>query len=130
MSHPCSRSHANRRFLADVDAVAFQDLRKVAHEDGRFGAFDRIGEQYLAFLRLELPRLFVDFGLQPFQAGERHLFGCHPFLAGHVPAMPANRRQHLVSYPAFELVSFGLAGAEHEDIQAGFVDDIGLTLTP
>ena len=83
-----------------------------------------------AFLRLELPRLFVDFGLQPFQAGERHLFGCHPFLAGHVPAMPANRRQHLMCHPTLELVSFRLAGAKHEHVEAGFVDDVCLTLTP
>ena len=109
--------------LADVDAVAFQDLRKVSHEDGRFGAFDRIGEQYLAFLRLELPRLFVDFGLQPFQAGQRHLFRCHPFLADHIAAVLADGRQHLMRHPTLELVSLGLTGCEHESVEAGFGDD-------
>ena len=33
-------------------------------------------------------------------------------------------------HPPLELVSLWLAGAKHEDIQAGFVDDVGLTLTP
>lgn len=37
---------------ADVDAVAFQDLREIAHKDGRPRGFDRVGEQDLAFLGL------------------------------------------------------------------------------
>lgn len=76
-----------------------------------------------AFLRLELPRLFVDFGLQPFQAGERHLFGCHPFLAGHVPAMPANRRQHLMCHPTLELLRLRLAGLHHKTVKTRLGDD-------
>ena len=36
----------------------------------------------------------------------------------------------MCSYTTLELVSLGLAGTEHENIQSGFVDDIGLALTP
>ena len=78
----------------------------------------------------ELFGLFVDLGLQPSHAGQRHLFRCHPFLAGHIAAVLADGRQHLMRHPTLELVSLGLAGTEHENIQAGFVDDVGLTLTP
>lgn len=47
-----------------------------------------------------------------------------------VAAGPANLGKHIVRHPTFELVSFRLAGAKHEHVEAGFVDDVCLTLTP
>ena len=47
-----------------------------------------------------------------------------------VSAGATDLRQHLMRHPPFELVSFRLAGAKHEHVEAGFVDNVCLTLTP
>lgn len=108
---------------ADVDAVAFQDLREIAHKDGRPRGFDRVGEQDLAFLGFELFGLFVDLGLQPSHAGQRHLFRCHPFLAGHIAAVLADGRQHLMRHPTLELLGLRLPRLHHKTVKTRLGDD-------
>lgn len=71
----------------------------------------------------ELFGLFVDLGLQPSHAGQRHLFRCHPFLAGHIAAVLADGRQHLMRHPTLELLGLRLPRLHHKTVKTRLGDD-------
>jgi hypothetical protein len=85
-----------------------------------------LANRTLAFLGFELFGLFVDLGLQPSHAGQRHLFRCHPFLAGHIAAVLADGRQHLMRHPTLELLGLRLPRLHHKTVKTRFADDIRL----
>ena len=115
--------------LADIDAVLFQDLRHFAYEDGGIRRRDGVGEEDFRLVRF-------DFGVElfdGFELGAEHgaggFVGMGKVMADEslgavdIAAGAADGGQDFVGDPAFEGFCFGLAAAEDEGIETGFVDD-------
>lgn len=122
--------------LADIDAVLFQDLRHFAYEDGGIRRRDGVGEEDFRLVRFDFGVEFFD----GFELGAKHgtggFVGVGEVMADEslgavdIAAGAADGGQDFVGDPAFEGFGFGLAAAEDEGIEAGFIDDSCIWVAP
>ena len=134
---PVSLKKTEQSVLADVHPVLPEHLRELADQARAVGRGYGVRE----------PSFRLQFHDARLLRGDLLLLRFHGALAYHhglredghviirirgrdVAAGPADLGQHLMRHPTLELVSFRLAGAKHEHVEAGFVDDVCLTLTP
>ena len=134
---PVGLQKTEQPVLADVHPVLPEHLGKLADQARAVGRGNGIGESSFRLqfhdarlLGGDLPLLLLHGALANHHGlrEDRHIVIAG--IGGDVSAGPADQRKHLMRHPTLELVSFRLAGAKHKHVEAGFVDDVCLTLTP